>query len=114
MKRNPPDLFITEFFPFAYIRLDKTLMPILKHIKRNYPECKIICSARDYPISDRESIRKYNKKIISSTIKRYYDLILVHAPEKLSMFNKKNPISDCVDAKKIKLLNKLMKLFRKH
>lgn len=91
-KKNKPDVFITEFFPFAYLRLNKTLIPILKHIQLNYPKCKIICSARDFPISDRENILKYNKYKLKNAIQKYYDLILIHAPKKISMFKPLNPI----------------------
>jgi glycerate 2-kinase len=87
---NPPDIFITEFFPFAHFRLQDTLIPILDYIKKNYPNCKIICSARDFPISDRESINNYDKVNLRKTIEKYYDLILIHAPKKLSMFDYKN------------------------
>lgn len=91
-KKNKPEIFITEFFPFASFRLKKTIIPILKYIKSNYPKCKIICSARDFPISDRENISRYNINQLNKIIKKYYDLILIHAPLELSMFEPINPL----------------------
>jgi predicted glycosyltransferase len=46
-RRNQPDLFITEFFPFSPHRLDGTVMPLLEFIKKKHPECGVICSVRD-------------------------------------------------------------------
>jgi len=91
-RKNEPHVFITEFFPFASFRLNKTIIPLLEYIKSNYPNCKIVCSARDFPISDREDISKYNKNRLKHIIKKYYDLILIHAPYELSMFKPLNPI----------------------
>src|SRR3989344_6035855 len=33
LKGLEPDIFITEFFPFSPFRLEKTLIPILNHIR---------------------------------------------------------------------------------
>ena len=84
--RKRPDIFITEFFPFAAFRLNKTLLPILKHLKVNYPNCLISCSTRDIPISDVENPKKYNFQEVENILNEYYDCILVHATKELSEF----------------------------
>lgn len=86
--KAPPRIFITEFFPFAKFRLDKTLIPILKHIRINYPNCKIICSARDFPISWHEKLKKYNFDKLKKILNKYYDLVLIHARKNLSSFKR--------------------------
>lgn len=101
-RKNEPHIFITEFFPFANFRLNKTIIPLLKYIKLNYPECKIVCSARDFPISDREDISKYNKNGLKHIIKKYYDIILIHAPYQLSMFKPLSPIFENIKEANIK------------
>jgi len=87
-KKYKPDIFITEFFPFGWIRLNKTLVPILEYIKQNYPHCMIFCSARDIPISDREDLKEYDFKRLNKFFKRYYNFIFIHSPKSFSIFKK--------------------------
>lgn len=82
-KRNIPDIFITEFFPFSPYRLKGTLLPILKYIKKHWPSCYIICSSRDIPISFRETINRNKIRHISRIFNAYYDLVLIHSDEKI-------------------------------
>jgi predicted glycosyltransferase len=78
-RRNQPDLFITEFFPFSPHRLDGTVMPLLEFIKKKHPECGVICSVRDIPLCHGEKLTSRKIRHISSVLKTYYDLILVHS-----------------------------------
>lgn len=85
-KKNKPNIFITEYFPFSPFRLKKTLMPLIKYINLKYKKCLIISSVRDFPLSDIERKNKYNKILIKNILNKYYDAILVHAPKELSIF----------------------------
>ena len=47
-RRHPPDMFITEFFPFSPHRLDGTVLPVLELIKERHPGCTVVCSRQGY------------------------------------------------------------------
>ena len=79
LKARPPAMFITEFFPFSPHRLDGTLMPILRFLKREFPECAIICSSRDIPVCHGERLPAEKVALIGSVLNTYYDLLLVHS-----------------------------------
>jgi predicted glycosyltransferase len=79
MEGRRPAMFITEFFPFSPHRLDGTVMPILRVIKEEYPECAIVCSSRDIPVCHGEVLPPERVASISSLFNAYYDLLLVHS-----------------------------------
>ncbi len=68
-----PDIFITEFFPFARAECQFELIPLIKFLKSN--GVKIFSSA-GYPFISTE-----NTKILLKCFK-LYDKILVHTPKK--------------------------------
>ncbi|MGD0661528.1 MAG: glycosyltransferase [Syntrophorhabdales bacterium] len=79
LEARPPAMFITEFFPFSPHRLDGTLMPILRLLKREFPECAIVCSSRDIPVCHGERLPAEKVELIGSVLNTYYDLLLVHS-----------------------------------
>ena len=79
LEARPPAMFITEFFPFSPHRLDGTLMPILRFLKREFPECAIVCSSRDIPVCHGERLPAEKVELIGSVLNTYYDLLLVHS-----------------------------------
>ncbi len=84
--RAAPDIFITGLFPFAPFSLSETLLPVLKHIRANYPACLVVCSARDIPILTREDVSKYDFMPAAELLSTHYDLLCVHADKSLSEF----------------------------
>ena len=77
LEARRPAMFITEFFPFSPPRLDGAVMPILRFLKREFPECAIVCSSRTYPCVTADSGRKGRPyRLFLNT---YYDLLLVHS-----------------------------------
>lgn len=79
LEAHHPAMFITEFFPFSPHRLDGTVMPILRFLKQNFPECAIVCSSRDIPVCHGERLPAEKVAFIRSTLDIYYDLLLVHS-----------------------------------
>jgi len=79
LEAHPPDMFITEFFPFSPLRLKGTVMPILRFLKREFPECAIVCSSRDIPVSHGERLSSGKVAFIGAILNTYYDLLLVHS-----------------------------------
>ena len=77
--RHPPDVFITEFFPFSPHRLDGTVLPVLRLIKERHPRCIVVCSSRDIPVCHGEALPSEKVAYISSIFDVYYDLLLVHS-----------------------------------
>jgi predicted glycosyltransferase len=78
-RRHPPDMFITEFFPFSPHRLDGTVLPVLRTIKERHPTCTIVCSSRDIPVCHGEALPPEKVASIASIFNAYYDLLLVHS-----------------------------------
>ncbi len=79
MEKRPPDMFITEFFPFSPHRLEGTVMPLLRAIRQRYRGCAIVCSARDIPVCHHEALPAEKVASIGSVFNTYYDLLLVHS-----------------------------------
>jgi predicted glycosyltransferase len=78
-KKNKPDVFITEFFPFAPHRLYDTIVPVLKEIKNNYPACSIVCSSRDIPVCHLEEVDSKKVNEVERIFNEFYDLLLIHS-----------------------------------
>jgi predicted glycosyltransferase len=79
LEAHHPAMFITEFFPFSPHRLDGTVMPILRFLKKKFPECAIVCSSRDIPVCHGERLSPEKVAFISSILHAYYDLLLIHS-----------------------------------
>ena len=82
-KKGRPSMIITGFFPFSKHRLEGTLLPLLKYIKENYPETKILSSVRDIPVSDHGPFLKDCYSDVNEIFKEFYDGILHHTDPNL-------------------------------
>ncbi|MDJ0674330.1 MAG: glycosyltransferase [Calothrix sp. MO_167.B42] len=78
-----PDCLITEFFPFGRHKLFFELLPLLEHIKANYPHTKIVSSVRDF--IGRQNLDE-EVDIICYLINQYFDLILYHSDPNFQNF----------------------------
>ena len=77
-----PDVFIVELYPFGRTAFGVELEPLLDSIRQgDFGKVKTVCSLRDILVEKKDP-RAYEKRVIGS-LKRYFDLLLVHADEKL-------------------------------
>jgi predicted glycosyltransferase len=76
--RFQPDVLITEFFPFGRHKLLFELLPLLDHIKTNFPQTKIVSSVRD--IVGRTDLER-EENLIANLTSKYFDLVLCHSDE---------------------------------
>lgn len=74
--RFQPDILITEFFPFGRHKLLFELLPLMEHIKTNFPQTKIVSSVRD--IVGRTDLER-EENLIAGLTRKYFDLILCHS-----------------------------------
>ncbi len=84
---SKPDFFITEYFPFGKFNFLGELLPILKYIKVNNIDVKVICSSRDIIEQKKEVRQNYSIKILN----HYYSRILVHSDEDFISFDQSFP-----------------------
>ena len=78
--RFPPKLLITEYFPFSPKRLEALLIPALEEVRRRWPECQVVSSIRDVPVSDHEVVCAPR---VRQLLGAYFDLVLSHADPSL-------------------------------
>ena len=77
-----PDVFIVELYPFGRTAFGVELEPLLDSIRQGkFGSIKTVCSLRDILVEKKDP-RAYEKRVIGS-LKRYFDLLLVHSDEKL-------------------------------
>jgi len=91
-KSNKPNIFITEYFPFGKMQFMGELLPVLKFIKTNERNTKIICSSRDILESSTTTNKMYQDFSVK-IINDFYDRILVHGDETLIRFGQTFPLS---------------------
>ncbi len=82
-EKYPPDLLMTEMFPFSPERLFGTLLPVLRLVKNRWPTCKILCSVRDIPICQKEEVTRKKLELIEHLLRDFYHGLLVHGDENL-------------------------------
>ncbi len=74
LRKDPPDVFVTEFFPFGRQECRFELLPVISYLKKAGVR---ICASIGYPFIVRDSLavmKEYN---------RLYDRFLIHTPEGL-------------------------------
>jgi predicted glycosyltransferase len=85
-KRESPDLFIVELYPFGRKAFRFELDPILEMISnRKFPGCRVICSLRDILV-EKKNPEKYERRVID-LLNRYFDALLIHADSNLIKLN---------------------------
>ena len=82
-EKYPPDLLMTEMFPFSPERLSGTLLPVLRLVKKRRPTCRILCSVRDIPICQKEEVTRKKLELIEGLLRNFYHGLLVHGDENL-------------------------------
>lgn len=81
-KKEAPDLFIVELYPFGRKAFRFELDPILEGIKkRRLPACGVVCSVRDFLV-EKEKQEKHELRAIF-TLNDYFDVVLVHSDPSL-------------------------------
>lgn len=78
IKREKPDLFLIELYPFGRNAFRFELIPVLAYIK-GAPEttCKVVCSLRDILV-EKENPQKYETRVIDA-LNKWFDAVLVHS-----------------------------------
>jgi predicted glycosyltransferase len=71
-----PDVLVTEMFPFGRKQFRFELLPLLDHVRQQFPRTMVVSSVRDIlvPRKDREG---YEQRVCE-LVNTFYDLILVH------------------------------------
>ncbi|MFC1815359.1 glycosyltransferase family protein [Thermodesulfobacteriota bacterium] len=77
-KKETPDLFIVELYPFGRKAFRFELDPILKGIRQgSLPPCRVVCSLRDILVEKKDP-KAYESRVIN-TLNQYFDALLIHA-----------------------------------
>lgn len=85
-----PDILITEHFPFGLL-FETEVMNLIKHIKSNNPNSKIVSSVRDVIESENGGEKD---AFICALLNKWYDAILVHSDERIVPFKASFPMAD--------------------
>ncbi len=94
-KKEKPDVFLVELYPFGRKAFRFELDPVLQAIgDHRLPACRVVCSVRDILV-EKEDAAKHEARAVS-TLNRYFDAVLVHADPHLAQisetFNRFNEI----------------------
>jgi len=77
-KREQPDIFLVELYPFGRKAFRFELDPVLQALdRRELPGCRVVCSVRDILV-EKEDQFKHESRVVK-TLNRYFDAVLVHA-----------------------------------
>jgi predicted glycosyltransferase len=71
----PYDFLITELFPFSKWDFKEEVLSLINHVKKNNPQCLILCSLRDSFVQNPLAREKEILEIISC----HYDAVFVHS-----------------------------------
>ncbi|MCB1656652.1 MAG: hypothetical protein KDI39_00300 [Pseudomonadales bacterium] len=85
-----PDILITEHFPFGLL-FETEVIKLIKQIKRNNPNSKIVSSVRDVIESENGSEKD---AFICALLNKWYDAVLVHSDELIIPFKASFPMTD--------------------
>jgi len=76
-----PDLFLIELFPFGRCGFRFELDPLLAHVRKQYEECRVVCSVRDILV-ERDNQVKFEQRVVER-LNSFFDLLLIHADPKV-------------------------------
>jgi predicted glycosyltransferase len=77
-KKEEPDVFLVELYPFGRKAFRFELDPVLQAIgAERLPACRVVCSVRDILV-EKEDSAKHEARAVK-TLNRYFDAVLVHA-----------------------------------
>jgi predicted glycosyltransferase len=81
-KKEAPDVFAIELYPFGRRAFRFELEPILKGIRNgSQPASHVVCSLRDILVEKKDPV-SYEKRVVD-TLNRYFDALLIHADPNL-------------------------------
>ena len=81
-KKENPDVFLVELYPFGRKAFRFELDPVLQAIgDKRLPACRVVCSVRDILV-EKEDAAKHELRAVNS-LNRYFDAVLVHADPSL-------------------------------
>jgi predicted glycosyltransferase len=85
-KREKPDFFIVELYPFGRSIFAFELEPLLEDIRRGaFGNVKAVCSLRDILVEKKDPT--YHEKRVLKKLNRYFDVLLVHSDPGLQMLD---------------------------
>lgn len=85
-KKEAPDIFIVELYPFGRKAFRFELNPIIHGIRNgDLPASQIICSLRDILVEKGDQ-SSYEERVVT-VLNRYFDAVLVHADPSLIRLN---------------------------
>ena len=85
-KKEKPDVFLVELYPFGRKAFRFELDPVLHAIQdKSLPGCLVVCSVRDILV-EKEDAAKHELRAVN-TLNHYFDAVLVHADPKLAQIS---------------------------
>jgi predicted glycosyltransferase len=82
-KKEKPDVFLVELYPFGRKAFRFELDPVLQAIDdKKLPACRVVCSVRDILV-EKEDTAKHEARAVN-TLNRYFNAVLVHADPNLA------------------------------
>jgi predicted glycosyltransferase len=93
-KKEAPDFFLIELYPFGRKAFRFELDPILEGIRDGHlGQCKVICSLRDILVEKKDAAA-YEDRVVS-ILNRFFDVLLVHSdPSVISLEQSFSRIKD--------------------
>jgi len=77
-KKEKPDFFIVELYPFGRSIFGFELEPLLESIRQGkFGRVKAVCSLRDILVEKKDPV--YHEKRVLKKLNRYFDALLVHS-----------------------------------
>jgi len=89
-----PDLLLVELFPFGRCSFRFELDPLLDHVRRRLPGCRVVSSVRDILV-EREQAGKFEERALER-LNRFFDLVLVHGDPRVIRLEETFPCLDRV------------------
>ena len=82
-KKESPDIFIVELYPFGRRAFSFEVDPILKGIRYDIlPTSRVICSLRDILVDRKKYQESYEAKVVD-LLNNYFDALLIHSDPSL-------------------------------
>jgi predicted glycosyltransferase len=76
-RRERPDVFLVELYPFGRKAFRGELDPLLAHLAEQAPACRVVCSLRDILVE--KDAQDRHEARAAATLNRWFHLLLVHA-----------------------------------
>ena len=88
VNENPPDILITEHYPFGDL-FETEVMRLIADVKKRKRDARIVSSVRDVVESETGSCRDRH---VCSVLNQIYDMVLVHSDERMVPFSTSFPL----------------------